>query len=121
MSLEPEQMDLVKDLSKKGVIVGKDAGENVEPRDVKLVEDADSTPMFFTEGLRKGLRSKDNRRKAREIHSERSKRARTVDEKKDAGVTLEDPLTDKELGLWKNNKNEVDIEGVDSEGDGGLF
>lgn len=112
---------MVKALTRSGTIVEKDAAENLDERDIDLVDDLDSTPMFFNEKMQKGLRSRDNRKKARKKHKSRSKRSRKVDERKQAGKVFEDPLTDEELDTWEDNPSEFDIEGVDTKDSGGFL
>lgn len=98
-------------------MVEKEAAENLDQRDAELLTNLDATPMFVSEDMRKDVRSRDNMKKAKKQHQKRSKRSRSVDNSKDAGKIFEEPLRDEELDLWSENKNEFDIEGIDTKDD----
>ncbi|MFB6145279.1 MAG: metallophosphoesterase [Candidatus Nanohaloarchaea archaeon] len=52
--------NVVKELTKQGCIVAKEAAEEITPRDVENIKQLDSTPMYISKTMIEALRSKEN-------------------------------------------------------------
>lgn len=109
-----DQNDFVKELSSKGFMVGSEAVDDLNEKNVsrlKELSDKGLPTMFVSEDVAEDI--EENKEFASALNKTRSDRARSVDKQKKADTVFEGEVTDEELDTWRDNKNEFDISGVD--------
>jgi len=101
-----------------GIMINQDAVDDIEEKTVdrtKQLRDKGSIPMFMSEDLAQELNS--NQGFAEALNSTRENKSKSIDNNKQADKVLEEPFTDEKLETWRNNKDELDMNGVDTKND----
>jgi len=111
-------MDEVKELSKMGLMVGQDAVDEINDKTVDRIEelnDRGSTPMFVSEDTAEEINS--NKGFAKALNNTRDEVSKSVDNSKQADEVIRDPISDDDLNFWRDNKDDVDMNEVDTKND----
>jgi len=107
--------DEIKELTKMGIMINTEAKDEINEKTVERTEELHekgNTPMFMTEDLAEDLNS--NQGFAEALNNSRSERSRSIDNNKQADKVLEEPFTDEKLELWREDKDELDMNEVDT-------
>ena len=109
--------EAVKKLTRKGSMVEKDAADELDLETAERFEEISeeaNAPMFVTEEMTEKVSS--NKGFAEALHNNsRSKISRRVDENRQAETVFDEPVKEDELEKWRENPDEFDIEGVDTD------
>lgn len=101
-----------------GLMVGKDAVDDINDKTVDRIEELNergAPPMFVSEDTAEEINS--NHGFAEALNNSRDEVSKGSDNAKQADKVIEKPISDDDLSLWRENKDELDMNEVDTKND----
>lgn len=108
----------IQKLTDMGLMVDREAKDDIKQKTVDRIEelnDRGAPPMFVSEDTAQEINS--NQGFANALNNTRDRRSRTADNNQQADEVLREPFTDEKLEDWRENKDELDMNGVDTKND----